>query len=115
MQVDLDAVQSALVASHTARDADLHAKQARFERYAERKMQRLQREADNSKLTLFRVLSKSLNVTIPQGAAVGMKSDGLACLMWQDAPLPKAADDNEGHAGEITVMPKNGVPVGASH
>lgn len=97
-QVDLNAVQAALAAAHGDVNNRIVRDAQRFQRHAEKKQARFQREGQNNQVKMFSALSASLGFQVPMNAVVIAKPDGGAVLEWQGADprqpaeTPPAAD-----------------------
>lgn len=113
--VELNHLQSALANAHSKIETTIVEKTQRFQRYATKRMQRLQREGQNNQGALLRALSDSLGFVVPQSMSIVAKPDGSATLEWQGADPrvkaeePPAAPDLKILAPEKPVeIPANG-------
>lgn len=120
---DLDFMASELVTARLETDNRIRLEAEKFERWAQRKRERFQRERTNNQTRLNRVVANVLGKTLPKGAAIGLAADGHAIVEWPGEPAPQAAptptvDDStaEERLATITPMtaPANGAAVVAS-
>lgn len=118
MHFDLDAMASEVVAARMETDRRLQLEGEKFERFAARRRGRLERERSANRTRLHMVLSRSLGVTVPKDAEIGLKADGFGVVEWPDhAPAPAAAAIKvlKNHDDTVTTpAPTNGELVGVA-
>lgn len=86
-RIDLDAVQSALVKTSIDVERRIDADRNRFQRYANKKLQRLHRETQNNSTRTMQAIAESTGAKIPSDAFLGVAPDGRAFVEWRD-PIP---------------------------